>query len=148
MALVGAALAAPFPILELSAERRQAVAPLAGPTFAYTYRQSIYEVAIREELRVAGDAIAIERALSSDIRALEYFRWPGRAEDLGGGMLAWQAPPNTAGELRILVVPKGEQVIETGTRRVDLGRAFGDDAAVTVRAGVRPLLLWLWALLP
>lgn len=149
VALVGAALAAPFPILELSTPGRTLVAPLAGAAFAYVYRQSIYDVPVREELRVTDDgSVAIDRALSSDIRALEYFRWPGRAESAGSGMLAWRAPENATGELRIVVVKKGDQAIETGVREVALADAFGEDASVTVRPGRRPLIMWLWALLP
>lgn len=146
--VMGAALAAPFPVLEMSGARQQAIAPLAGATFAYSYRQSVYGVAVREELRVVGDTIRIDRALSSDIRALEYFRWPGQADDAGGGMLAWRAPDNAVEQLRIFVVAEGDQVIDTSTRRVVLRQAFGDDASVTVRAVRRPLLLWLYGLLP
>ena len=145
---MGAALAAPFPVLEMQAGERRISVPLAGAGFAYTYRQSIYQVAVREELRLVGDTIRIDRALSTDIRALEYFRWPGEAEDAGGGVLAWQAPDNAVDHLRILVNAEGDQAIDTGTRRVTLGEAFGDDASVIVRGALRPLLLWLWGLLP
>lgn len=141
-------MAAPFPILELEAGPRRAALPLAGDAFAYTYRQSIYRVAVREELRVAADAIRIDRAVSADIRALEYFRWPGRPEDAGGGLLAWRAPENAVDHLRILVIAEGEQTIDAGLRRMTFRDAFGDDASVTVRPARRPLLLWLWALLP
>lgn len=148
IAIVGAALAAPFPVLDMEAGERRTSVPLGGSTFVYSYRQSIYRVPVREELRVVGDAIRIDRAVSADIRALEYFRWPGGAEDAGGGVLAWRAPDNAVAELRILVNVEGDQVIDTGTRRVTLRQTFGEDATVVVRPSRRPLLLWLWGALP
>lgn len=141
-------MAAPFPILEMNTAERQVVVPLAGSTFAYTYRQSIYGAPVREELALVGDAIRIERALSTDVRALEYFRWPGEADEVGGGMLSWRAPDNAPRPLHILVVAEGEQAIDTGARRVTLWAEFGDGASVIIRGSRRPLLLWLWGLLP
>lgn len=149
-AVLGAALAAPIPVLELRAGGSPTILPLTGSAFAYTYRQSIYEVPVREELRVTGDAIRIDRVLSPDIRSLEYFRWPGKPSDGGSGMLAWNAPDDLTSveQLRILVTAGGEQRIEAAGRAIDLYREFGDDASVVVRPARRPALLWLWSLRP
>lgn len=107
----------------------------------------MYGVTVREELRVEDGRIAIDRALSSDVRALEYFGWPGAAEP-AGGMLAWRAPANATERLVLVVARSGEQRIEAGTRALVLGERFGEDARVVVTAGRRPLALWLWGLLP
>ena len=114
--------------------------------FAYTYRQSIYDVAVREELRVADGVFRIERAVSTDLRALEYFRWPGSASEADGA-LAWRAPDNRIDRLDIAVVARGDQIIDTGVRRLSLEDAFGDTGA-SVRAASRPLAAWLWSALP
>lgn len=147
MLIAGAALAAPAPVLEVRSAQRETALPLAGPAFAYSYRQSIYAVTVREELRVDGDRIAIERAVSSDRRALEYFGWPG-APVSRDGLLAWPAPENAVDRLSLVVARGGEQRIEAGPRTVALGERFGEDARVVVTAGRRPLALWLWSLLP
>ncbi len=138
-----AALAAPFPALEMSAGGRTISVSLAVPAFSYTYRQSIYEVPVREELRTAAGAISIDRAISPDLRALEYFRWPGEATR-HGTLLGWDAPPNASKELHIFVVADGDQVIATTTRTTVLRDVFGDDVSVTVRPARRPLAQWLW----
>jgi len=114
--------------------------------FTYTYRQSIYDVAVREELRVADGVFRIERAVSTDLRALEYFRWPGSAHEADGA-LEWQAPQNRVDRLEIAVVARGDQAIDTGVRRVALVNAFGE-ASVSVTAASRPLAAWLWSALP
>ncbi|MBI2773626.1 MAG: hypothetical protein HYX56_03935 [Chloroflexi bacterium] len=145
IALMGAALAAPIGVLELTDGARGMTVPLGGPTFTYTYRQSIYQVPVREELRVIDGGIRIDRAASPDIRALEYFRWPGSAVPDDGG-LAWTAPDNATDHLQLLLTAEGEQAIDTGLRRVTLRDAFGTDASVRVRPGRAPLLVWLWSL--
>lgn len=145
--MAGAATAAPAPVLELRSDRHAVALPMTTADFAYAYRQSIYDVPVREELRVSGGRIAIERALSADLRALEYFRWPGAASEADGA-LQWRAPENGTDRMVLVVVPGGGQRIEVGRREVVLGERFGEDARVTVSAGTRPLLLWLWGLLP
>lgn len=113
-------------------------------TFEYTYRQSIYDAPVREHLRVKPDGIVIERASSPELRALEYFRWPGEATP-SGTTLEWQAPPLvSAPEISLGVVERGEQELNTGIRRVRLEDAVGTGGA-TVRPGYRPLALWLWS---
>lgn len=134
-------------MLAVSAGGHEETLPLVDGAFAYTYRQSIYDVGVREELRAGDGGIAIERAESPDRRALEYFRWPGEAFEAGAGTLAWRAPPNATAQLRILVVSDGQQRIEAGPRRLDLYSAFGDDASVSVRPARRPLFAWLWSLI-
>lgn len=112
--------------------------------FTYTYRQSIYDAPVREHLRVKPDGIVIERASSPDLRALEYFRWPGEAGS-AGGTLEWQAPPlASVPEVSLAVVERGEQELDTGLRRLSLEDAVGTGSA-TVKPGHRPLALWLWS---
>lgn len=112
--------------------------------FAYTYRQSIYDAPVREHLRVKPDGIVIERASSPDLRALEYFRWPGEATP-SGATLEWQAPAlASAPRLSLAVVERGEQELDTGLRRVRLEDAVGTGSA-TVTAAYRPLAVWLWS---
>lgn len=111
--------------------------------FAYTYRQSIYDAPVREHLWVKPDGIVIERASSPELRALEYFRWPGEATP-AGATLEWQAPPLPAvPHLSLAVVEHGEQELDTGVRRVRLEDAVGTGSA-TVKATYRPLAMWLW----
>lgn len=147
MLIAGAALAAPAPVLEVRSDRRETALPLAGPAFAYSYRQSIYDVTVREELRVSDGRIVIDRAVSSDLRALEYFGWPGAPVGTDG-LLAWPAPANGADRLVVVVARGGEQRIQAGPRTLALGERFGEDAQVVITAGRRPLALWLWGLLP
>lgn len=87
----------------------------------------------------------IVRAVSSDLRALEYFRWPGSPQR-SGSELAWQAPENNTLALHIVVVRDGDQVIDTGARRARLNEVFEDGASVTVTLHRRPLIAWLVAL--
>lgn len=145
--IAGAALAAPAPVLEVGDARREVTLPLTGATFTYRYRQSIYDVPVREELRTVGDRIRIDRAYSPDLRALEYFRWPGAARS-ADGELEWTAPENASDGLDLVVAKDGDQTIDTGARRLALGSSFGEGARVRVRAAQRPLFLWLRALWP
>lgn len=144
--IAGAALAAPALVLEVRSPERQVVLPMRDAGFTYSYRQSIYDVPVREHLRVEADGIRIERASSTDLRALEYFRWPGSAYE-SGGALAWTAPENSSPRLEIAVVERGEQVVDTGIRSLALDDVF-ERTSVTVTAARRPLALWLWSTLP
>lgn len=116
-------------------------------SFAYTYRQSIYDSLVREHLRATRDGIVIERASSPDLRSLEYFRWPGGPTQ-AGATLEWRAPVlPPLRELSLAIVERGEQELDTGVRRVTLRDALGL-GGVTVRASYRPLAQWLWSSLP
>lgn len=144
--IAGAALAAPALVLEVRSPEREVVLPMGDTRFTYSYRQSIYDVPVREHLRVDAGAIRIERASSSDLRALEYYRWPGGARE-SDGALEWTAPVNSSERLDIAVVARGEQVVDTGVGRLALEDALGR-TSVTVTAGWRPLAVWIWSALP
>lgn len=113
--------------------------------FASTYRQSIYDVPVREELRATRGGILIERAVSADLQALEYFRWPGGPTMRSDGLLEWRAPAlEPLGHLALAVVDRGYQELDTGVRRVRLEDAVGIGSA-TVTPAYRPLAMWLWS---
>ena len=83
----GAALAVPVPVLTVSDGTSEFVAPLEdGEPMRFSYRQSIYEVPVFEELQREGDRIALQRVRSSDVRSLEYLRWDGAIKRDGDGL--------------------------------------------------------------
>src|SRR5258708_33105619 len=72
----GAAAAAPVSVLRASDGAHECVVPLAdGATFTYRYIQSMYEVPVVEDLSRDGDRIRVLRIRSSELRAVEYYRW-------------------------------------------------------------------------
>src|SRR5437773_788799 len=72
----GAALAAPVGVLRASDGPRECVVPLAqGATFNYRYIQSMYEIPVVEDLARVNDRIRVLRIRSSELRAVEYYRW-------------------------------------------------------------------------
>jgi hypothetical protein len=143
--VAGAALAAPALVLEVRAGEREVLLPMRDTAFAYTYRQSIYDSPVREHLRVAQGGIVIERASSPDLRALEYFRWPGEATAVSSGLVEWRAPAlEPLGHLSLAIVERGEQELDTGVRRIRLEDAIGTGSA-TVTPAYRPLAMWLWS---
>jgi hypothetical protein len=143
IAIAGAALAAPAPfLLELRSEGRIVEVPLRGDAIVYSYRQSIYGVVVHEQLRAEGTGLRTVRAVSTDRRALEYYRWPGDATEQDG-TLTWNAPDAVVANIDVLVAPGADQTVDTGLRRVSLGDEFGENAAVTMRVFRAPLALWL-----
>ncbi len=137
--LTGVALAAPVSVLAATDGTRELALPLVdGGSFRYTYRQSIYVVQVVEELVSTPDGIRIARVRSTDVRAVEYFRWDGPIRDDHGSYVQ-DAPANEVKELQIRVTPGGEQRIVVGTRSISLRDAFGD-AVVHVRIVYRPLV--------
>lgn len=148
IAIAGAALAAPaLFLLEVRAEGKAVEIPVRGSAITYAYRQSIYEVTVREELRAEDAGIRVVRAVSTDRRALEYYRWPGDATRENGA-LAWDAPDIVLATVDVLVAAGAEQTVDTGARRLSLEREFGENASVTMRVFRAPLALWLLRLLP
>jgi len=81
----GVALATPVPVLTLSDGTTEFVRALdhAEP-LQYSYRQSIYQVTVVEELAREGNALRIQRVRSSDIRSIEYFGWKGEPTQANG----------------------------------------------------------------
>jgi hypothetical protein len=143
----GVALAAPVPVLSMTADRNIVVAPLDdGDALTYSYRQSIYEVPVYEEFVRRGDVLELLRVRSSDIRSLEYFRWDGNIVQGADGLWAEDAPPSEHAELVIRIAPLGQQRIATARWAYDLLPRFGE-TVVTVRVErLAPLSEWWRAL--
>ncbi|PYP30237.1 MAG: hypothetical protein DMD49_11015, partial [Gemmatimonadetes bacterium] len=115
-----------------------------GDALQYSYRQSIYQVTVFEELAREGTGLRIQRVRSSDIRSVEYFGWNGEPTQSHG--LWTEASPRTVaveGELVIRITPAGEQALSTSRWRVVLKPRFGE-TVVRVRAEDRP---WIEVLL-
>jgi len=138
----GVALATPVPVLTVSDGTTEFVRALdhAEP-LQYSYRQSIYEVTVVEELSREGNALRIQRVRSSDIRSIEYFGWKGepvRADGVWTEDSPRSVPADT--ELVIRITPAGEQALSTSRWRVVLKPEFGE-TVIRVRAQDRPWLL-------
>ncbi len=141
--MTGAALAAPVPVLTMEGDGNVLLGRLEdGASLRYSYRQSIYDVAVREEFVRSADALDLLRVRSPDIRSIEYFRWDGDISQDADGQYTEDAPPSEHPELVIRVTALGQQRIATDTWSVSLRERFGE-SIVTARVGHRPLLLVL-----
>jgi len=141
----GVALATPVSVLTVSDGTKEFLGTLAGEEpLEYSYRQSIYEVTVVEELARDGTGLRIERIRSSDIRSIEYFGWKGEPTK-SDGLWVEESPRTVAvdPELVIRITPAGEQELSTSRWRVVLKPRFGE-TVVRVRAEDRP---WIVALL-
>ncbi len=139
------ALATPVSVLTVSDGTTEFVGTLdREEALHYSYRQSIYQVTVFEELVREGAGLRIERVRSSDIRSVEYFGWNGEPAR-SDGLWTLDSPRTVAvdPELVIRITPAGEQSLSTSRWRVLLKPRFGE-AVVRVRAEDRP---WLLALL-
>jgi len=141
----GLALATPVAVLTVSDGRTEFVRALdRTEPLQYSYRQSIYQVTVVEELAREGPGLRIQRVRSSDIRSVEYFGWRGEPAQLDG--LWFEDSPRSVAadsELVIRITPAGEQALSTSRWRVVLKPEFGE-TVVRVRAQDRP---WVLALL-
>jgi hypothetical protein len=141
----GVALATPVSVLTVSDGASEFVGALdRSEHLHYSYRQSIYEVTVFEELARDEDGLRIQRVRSSDIRSVEYFGWKGEPTEMDG--LWTEDSPRTVAadpELVIRITTAGEQALSTSRWRVVLKPRFGE-TVVRVRAEERP---WLIALL-
>ena len=141
--MTGAALAAPVPVLTMEGDGNVLLGRLEdGAPLRYSYRQSIYDVPVREEFVRSADALDLLRVRSPDIRSIEYFRWDGDISQDADGQYTEDAPPSEHPELVIRVTALGQQRIATDTWSVILRERFGE-SIVTARVGHRPLLLVL-----
>ena len=141
--MTGAALAAPVPVLTMEGDGNVLLGRLEdGAPLSYSYRQSIYDVPVREEFVRSGNALDLLRVRSPDIRSIEYFRWDGDISQDGDGQYIEDAPPSEHPELVIRVTALGQQRIATDAWSVSLREQFGE-SIVTVRVGHQPLLLVL-----
>jgi hypothetical protein len=141
----GVALAIPVSVLTVSDGTNEFVGTLTREErLEYSYRQSIYQVTVFEELARDGNGLRIQRVRSSDIRSVEYFGWGGEPAQAGG--LWTEESPRTVAvdpELVIRITPAGEQALSTSRWRIALRPRFGE-TVVRVRAEDRP---WVLALL-
>jgi hypothetical protein len=141
----GVALATPVPVLTVSNGVTEFVGTLDHhEALQYSYRQSIYEVTVIEELAREGNGLRIQRVRSSDVRSVEYFGWKGEPAQRDG-LWTEESPRTVAAdpELVVRVTPAGEQALSTSRWRVVLKPRFGE-TVVRVRAEDRP---WIVALL-
>ncbi len=139
--VAGAALAAPAPVLRIASADRSTELPLPGTgCFAYSYRQSIYRVAVVEEQRAAGDHLEVLRVRSTDRRAVEYFRWAGEPR-IEGDEVVQDAPDVRTDALTIRVTADAAQRLSADGRSVDLARYFGETVVRVLPASV-PRAYW------
>ena len=140
----GVALATPVPVLTVTDGVTEFVGTLEREeALGYSYRQSIYEVTVFEELAREGTGLRIQRVRSSDIRSVEYFGWNGEPTQSEG--LWTEESPRTVAvdpELVVRITPAGEQALSTSRWRIDLRPRFGE-TVVRVRAEDRPWIVTL-----
>ena len=145
MTAAGVALATPVSVLTVSDGVDEFVGRLGrNESLQYSYRQSIYQVTVFEELARDGTGLRIQRVRSSDIRSVEYFGWKGEPEE-NDGLWSEESPRTVAvdPELVIRITPAGEQILSTSRWQVVLKPRFGE-TVVRVRAEDHP---WVVALL-
>ncbi len=143
LVVTGVALATPVPVLSIGDGSREFLGAFAdGEALEYSWRQSIYEVPVFEDMERDGDRIDLVRVRSSDIRSVEYFGWEGEIRQGDDGLFFEDAPPSENVELVIRITPAGQQRISTGRWSVDLRPRFGE-TVVRVRAEQRPFLIAL-----
>jgi hypothetical protein len=139
----GVALASPVPVLTVSDGTSEFVGTLdPSEAIQYSYRQSIYQVTVFEELAREGSGLRIQRVRSSDIRSVEYFGWSGEPAQSREGLWVEDSPRTVAvdPELVIRITPAGEQAISTARWCVVLKPRFGE-TVVRVRAQDHPWLV-------
>ena len=140
----GVALATPVSVLTVSDGVNEFVGRLSREeALQYSYRQSIYQVTVFEELAREGSGLRIQRVRSSDIRSVEYFGWRGEPAQ-ADGLWTEDSPRSVAvdPELVIRITPAGEQTLSTSRWRLDLRPRFGE-TVVRVRAEDRPRVIAL-----
>jgi hypothetical protein len=132
----GAALSAPVGVLEVTDGKTAAMLALEdGEPLSYSYIQSVYNVLLVEEHERAGGLLRMDRVRSSDIKAVEYFRWTTPIQRDGTAYVE-DAPPYEVGEFVIRITTPNAQTLRTRSESLDLPARFGD-TVVTVRP------LWL-----
>jgi hypothetical protein len=143
--LTGVAFATPVAVLRL--DPGGYVVPLAdGERYEYSYQQSIYQVPVIEEHLRAADTLGIVRVRSTDLRAVEYFRWDGRIRRAGDEFVE-DAPPNHVTALAIRITHEGTQRLRGAGFDVGLRDRFGENV-VTVTPGSVPALFAILGRIP
>jgi hypothetical protein len=141
--VAGAGLAAPVGVVEVSDGHAAAVLPLAdGERLSYSYIQSVYNVLVVEEHKRAGGLLRMDRVRSSDIKAVEYFRWttPIRRD---GSEFVEDAPSYQVPEFVIRITAPNTQTLRTASWSLDLPARFGE-TVVTVRPLSLPRAMAWW----
>jgi hypothetical protein len=139
----GVVLATPVSVLTITDGQSEFVGSVApDEPLVYTYRQSIYQVTVYEDLARTPDGVRIMRARSRDIRSIEYFGWKGEPAQDTDGLWTEDAPASVAAdrELVIRITPAGEQRFATARWSLVLKPEFGE-TVVRVRLVDRPWLI-------
>jgi hypothetical protein len=140
----GAALAAPVGVLEVTNGHDAEVLPLAdGEPLAYSYIQSVYNVQVVEEHERAGGLLRMDRVRSSDIKAVEYFRWPTPIRQDGAEFVA-NAPSYEVPGFVIRITAANAQTLRTAAWSLNLPARFGE-TVVTVRPSWLPRVIAWWS---
>jgi hypothetical protein len=139
----GAALAAPVGVLEVSDGRAAELLPLDdGDSLTYSYIQSVYNVLVVEEHERAGGLLRMDRVRSSDIKAVEYFRWTTPIRQDGAEYVA-NAPLYEVPEFVIRITAPNAQTLRSGSWSLTLPARFGE-SVVTVRPLWLPRAIAWW----
>lgn len=139
--LTGVALATPVAVLRV--EPGGHLYTLAnGEHYDYSYQQSIYQVPVLEEHVRIGDTLAIVRVRSSDLRAVEYFRWDGRIRREGDDFVQ-DAPLNHVGAIAFRITHEGAQRLHGANFDISLRAQFGESVVTVTPEHVPALLLLL-----
>ena len=122
--LTGVALTTPVAVLRVDPGGRL-YALDDGARYEYSYQQSIYQVPVYEEHFRSGDALRIVRVRSTDLKAVEYFRWDGeiRRED---DEFVQDAPANHVSSIAIAVTREGAQRLRGDGFDLVLRAEFGE----------------------
>src|SRR2546423_5080327 len=98
------ALATPVAVVSISDGSSEFVAPFdASESLTYSYRQSIYQVTVFEELARTDGGIGIRGVRSSDVRSVEYFGWRGEPRLGADGLWAEAAPPTVSPDRELVI---------------------------------------------
>ena len=123
--VVAAPLMHPVTVLTLQDGHAERIVHLReGSEYTYSYVNSIYLAPVVERHRVVDGRLIIQDVRSTDIRAVEYFRWDGEIRAVGDGF-EQTAPSWSTPHLAIRISPAYRQRIE-GIETVDLAEVFGD----------------------
>jgi hypothetical protein len=132
----GAVLAAPVGVLEVTDGHATVLRTLEdGDPLSYSYIQSVYNVLVVEEHERVGGLLRMDRVRSSDIKAVEYFRWTTPIRQVGAEFVA-DAPSYEVSEFILRITAPNAQTLRSGSWSLDLPARFGE-TVVTVRP------LWL-----
>lgn len=144
--LTGVAFATPVDVLRL--DPGGYVVPLAsGERYEYSYEQSIYQVPVIEEHIRTADTLGIERVRSTDLRAVEYFRWDGKIRR-AGAELVQDAPPNHVGALTIRITHEGTQRLRGARFDIMLRERFGENVVTVTPVHVPALFALIGHAIP